>query len=114
LWQIISASENPGGIDVARELCQKVTPETRLCRLMCGSALRFRCGPYEFGAPPNKLGTAQNSRGGFAGRPKAFRTSGGEAEDFLGKAWHGRPAREVTCKMHVPLALSQENRAHER
>ena len=33
------------------------------------------------GLRPNKLGTAQNSGGGLAGRPKAFRTSDGVAED---------------------------------
>jgi secondary thiamine-phosphate synthase enzyme len=39
------------------------------------------------GRCPNKLGTAQNSRGGLAGRPQAFRTSGGEAAPLLNSFW---------------------------
>jgi hypothetical protein len=49
------------------------------------SALPFRF-VMNSGLRPNKLGIAQNSDGGLAGRPKAFRTSGGRAEAFLGKA----------------------------
>jgi hypothetical protein len=45
------------------------------------------------GLRPNKLGIAQNPNDGFAGRPEAFGTSGGIAEDFLGKAIN-RPGGE--------------------
>jgi len=49
------------------------------------SALPFRF-VMNSGLRPNKLGIAQNPNRGLAGRPKAFRTSGGIADDFLGKA----------------------------
>src|ERR1051326_4415102 len=55
-------------------------------RLMCGSALRFRSDHNEFGGSAPQSGLAQIKRCEFAGRPKAFRTSAGKAEDFLGKA----------------------------
>jgi len=42
------------------------------------SALPFRF-IMNLGLRPNKLGIAQNPNGGLAGRPKAFRTSGGIA-----------------------------------
>ena len=35
------------------------------------------------GLRPNKLGEAQESKWRLSGRPKAFRTSDGAAEDFL-------------------------------
>src|SRR5438552_7184946 len=39
----------------------------------------------EFGAAPHQLGIAQNPVGWLAGRPEAFRTSGGTAADLSGK-----------------------------
>ena len=52
--------------------------------------------PFQFlmnsGLRPNKLGVARKSKWRLPGRPKAFRTSDGIAEDFLGKA-----AFKVTC-----------------
>jgi hypothetical protein len=41
---------------------------------------------YEFGAPLQQIGIAKNQNGELAGKPKAFRTSGGRAEDFLGQS----------------------------
>ena len=51
----------------------------RLCRLMCGNALRFRQSLIRFRGLAPKLGIARNSFWGSTGRPKAFRTSDGIA-----------------------------------
>src|ERR1043165_80252 len=73
----------------------------RLCRLMCGSALRFRpCSRWVLGLRPNKLGVAQNRVDSFAGRPKAFRTSTGIAGEFLCKAERNKTLvfANIQCK----------------
>src|SRR6185295_12114659 len=50
------------------------------------------------GLRPNKSGRSPRSKWRLTGRPKAFRTSGGIAEDFLGKAaaWQSQIVFDVT------------------
>src|SRR5439155_25857676 len=65
----------------------------RLCRLMCGSAPRFRrLAQRTWGCAP-KPGRSPKFNIELAGRPEAFRTSDGTAgplKEFLGKASHTR------------------------
>src|ERR1700730_3107510 len=65
---------NEGGL-----CCKSEEVVARLCRLMCGSALRFRRLSFQLGLRPKKLGVAQSISNVLPGRPKAFRTSGGKA-----------------------------------
>src|ERR1043165_707714 len=68
---------------------------------MCGSdALPFRL-TLNFGASPQQIGRSPNRENSLAGRPKAFRTSGGIAADFLGKAHYLSLFSHVT--LHAAL-----------
>ena len=53
----------------------------RLCRLVCGSALRFRAALENVGAAPRKPGGRSPQSGvELTGRPKAFLTPDGTAD----------------------------------
>ena len=58
----------------------------RLCRLMCGSAPRFRPLLMVSGLRPKKSGRSPKPNCVSPERPKAFRTSDGIAGDAFGKA----------------------------
>ena len=74
---------------------QVMNSNRRRLNAVCDSAMpldvRKRSAlPFRFimnsGPRPQQVGHSPKFKWGLAGRPKAFRTSGGVAEDFLGKA----------------------------
>src|SRR3989442_1303527 len=75
-------------------LCLKSSANgIRLCRLMCGSAPRFRRLAQRIWGCAPKPGRSPKFNIELAGRPEAFRTSDGTAgplKEFLGKASHIR------------------------
>jgi hypothetical protein len=80
----------------ALQRCTKWYEAIRLCRLVCGSAVRFRSAAENVGLRPEARGHSPQIRCTANGRPEAFRTPDGTADspkDFLCKV--------VLCKSNT-------------